>query len=133
MARILIADDSKFTRLFIRRLLEAHGVRDIEEASDGEEVIAKCRVSPPSLIFLDINMPKKNGLEVLGVIHKYCPSTKIVMVTALGQESTVREAIRRGASKYITKPLSPEEIVNIIKNLIGDVSDEEAYSSSSSR
>ena len=118
MTRVLIVDDSKFMRLFIRKALESYGLKDIEEAESGEEAIEKCEKTAPSLIFLDINMPKLNGLKLLEIFHKRNPSVKIIMITALSQKFVIKEAFQKGAVAYITKPFSMEKLLAVVKRLI---------------
>ena len=118
MTRVLIVDDSKFMRLFIRKALESCGLKDIEEAESGEEAIEKCEKTSPSLIFLDINMPKLNGLKLLEIFHKRNPSVKIIMITALSQKFVIKEAFQKGAVAYITKPFSMEKLLAVVKRLI---------------
>ncbi|RLI24192.1 hypothetical protein DRO58_07685 [Candidatus Bathyarchaeota archaeon] len=118
MTRVLIVDDSKFMRLFIRKALESYGLKDIEEAESGEEAIEKCEKTSPSLIFLDINMPKLNGLKLLEIFHKRNPSVKIIMITALSQKFVIKEAFQKGAVAYITKPFSMEKLLAVVKRLI---------------
>ena len=118
MTRVLIVDDSKFMRLFIRKALESYGLKDIEEAESGEEAIEKCEKTSPSLIFLDINMPKLNGLKLLEIFHKRNPSVKIIMITALSQKFVIKDAFQKGAVAYITKPFSMEKLLAVVKRLI---------------
>ena len=112
--RVLIVDDEAYVRLLIEQTLE-----DLEDdgvellaASNGEEALELIKESPPELVFLDVMMPKKDGIEVcrtlkheLGVSNVY-----IIMLTAKGQEFDKRSAEEAGADEYITKPLDPDEL-----------------------
>ena len=112
--RVLIADDSSFMRTIIKNYLINFENLEIEEAGDGQEAIEKFKSFKPKLIFLDIIMPKLNGLDVLKQIKKIDKSVKVIMVTSIGQSGVMEDAINLGAEKYITKPFRYEEIVEII-------------------
>jgi len=119
MVKILIADDSKFMRMLIVRLLSSCGIKNIIEASTGEEVLEKCKQHKQlHLIFLDINMPGLNGLQTLREIKKVNPSAKVVIVSAISQKDAVKEALQSGAEEYITKPFSQENILKIVKRFL---------------
>lgn len=117
---ILIVDDSKFIRTLLRRFVAAGGFTEILEAEDGEEAVKKCAMHTPFLIFLDINMPRCDGLKTLKKLKRESPLSKVVIVSAIGQETVVREAIENGAVGYITKPFTQEDIVKIVRRLTGD-------------
>ena len=127
---VLIVDDSRFIRTLIKRFVTASGLTKIVEAEDGEEAIEKCTLHAPSLIFLDINMPRCDGLKTLRMLKRKLPHSKVVIVSAIGQEAVVKEAIQNGAVGYVTKPFSREDIIKIVRRLTSDDSPQPADKSS---
>ena len=95
--KILIVDDAMFMRKMIRKILMEGGYTDVEEAPDGETALELFEPFDPDLVLLDITMPGKSGLEVLEELLARRPQTKVVMCSAVGQESTVQQALTLGA------------------------------------
>ena len=114
--KILVADDSAFMRNIIKNILTQNGVTDITEAQDGQEAINKFKEINPNLIFMDIMMPNKTGLEALKEIRATNPEAKIIMCTSVGQEKIVQEAVESGAEDFIIKPFKQEDIQEVLKN-----------------
>jgi len=117
MSNVLIADDSTFMRLMIRKILTKHGFSVIGEAKDGEEVVQQYAKLRPNLVTMDIVMPKLNGIEAVKKIVQFDPDAKIVMVTALGQEQLVIEAIKSGAKEFVIKPFNEAQVVNAVASV----------------
>lgn len=115
---ILIVDDAMFMRRIMRNALAAGGYTNLAEAKDGDEAIRLCRSYKPRLVFLDITMPGRSGVEVLSEILNENPQMKIVMCSAIGQEETIKKAIRLGAADYLVKPFQGEELVGMAKKFI---------------
>jgi CheY-like chemotaxis protein len=126
MARkVLVVDDEAHIRMLLDQILEEladdHEV-DIFMAKDGEEgwqIIQKHR---PDLILLDIMMPRMNGYELCRLLQSdpaIYEATKIVLLTAKGQESDRRQGLETGAVAYMTKPFDPEELLSLTKSLLG--------------
>lgn len=111
----LIADDSAFMRTIVRRILEKGGLQVVGEAEDGIDCIEQYQENRPDLVTLDITMPKMDGLQTLMEID---PAAKVVMVSALGQESIVREAILNGARSFIVKPFQESSVMSAVSLLI---------------
>ena len=115
--KILIVDDSAFMRTMIINILK-EGSHEIIQASNGNEAIARFSEHRPDLIFMDIVMPDKDGVQALKEIKGINPNAKVVMCTSVGgQEKIVNGAIQAGASDIITKPFRPEEIIKVINNI----------------
>ncbi len=112
--KVMVVDDSLFMRSIIKNVLTEAGITDIAEAADGEEAIIKYKELKPGLMFMDIMMPKKTGLEALKDIIAVDANAKIVMCTSVGQEKIVQEAVESGAVDFITKPFKSEDIKEII-------------------
>ncbi|MDR1496725.1 MAG: response regulator [Clostridiales Family XIII bacterium] len=119
MAKILIVDDAAFMRMMVKENLKKAGFNEFAEAGNGEEAIEKYEAESPSLVLLDITMPVKDGLTALQEIREKDPEAKVVMCSAMGQESLVIEAIRLGALDFIVKPFKPERLLQTVKNIIG--------------
>jgi two-component system chemotaxis response regulator CheY len=119
MSKILIADDAAFMRMLIKNSLSKQGYTDIIEAADGQIACEQYRIEHPDLVFMDITMPNKTGLEALAEIRKLDPSSKVVMCSAMGQEAMVVDAIRLGAIDFIVKPFKPERLLQVAKKVLG--------------
>ncbi|ROR27187.1 two-component system chemotaxis response regulator CheY [Mobilisporobacter senegalensis] len=117
MANILIIDDSKTSRKILRNLLEAEGHVIVGEAVNGEDGIAKFKELRPDITTLDITMPVLDGLEALKLIMNEDEKAKVVMVTAAGQKNKMVDALKHGATEYISKPFEPEQIISIISKV----------------
>ncbi|MHA2362525.1 MAG: response regulator [Candidatus Hodarchaeales archaeon] len=118
MVNILIADDAKFMRMMLRRILESEGHKIIGEAASGEEVISLYAKLRPDLVTMDIVMPDPNGIECVKKIRNFDPHAKIVMVTALGQEAMVVEALKAGASDFVIKPFKAGKVIQSVDKVI---------------
>lgn len=115
--KILIGDDAPFIREVIRNILASERVTILPDACDGEEVVILAKRYKPELIFLDLSMPKKNGLEACEEILQALPNTKIVVISSLHDESVIQKAIAIGCIDYIKKPFEVSDILSIIKQL----------------
>ena len=117
--KILLVDDAAFMRMMIRNALTQNGYTNILEAADGEIACNTYAAEKPDLVIMDITMPNKTGIEALRDIKASDPGAKIVMCSAMGQESMVVEAIKLGALDFIVKPFKPERILQTVKKVIG--------------
>ncbi|MFQ6135623.1 MAG: response regulator [Candidatus Hydrothermarchaeales archaeon] len=111
-------DDSAFMRQVLRNILEKGGYRDIIEADDGDTGVAAYRKLKPDLVLLDIIMARVTGIDALKQIKEINPNAKVVMITAVGQEAMMKEAIAAGADDYITKPFEEEKVLEAIKAVL---------------
>lgn len=118
MATILIVDDSDFMRVRTRQLLAGEGY-SVVEASNGQEAVDKYREHRPDLVMMDITMPIMDGLTAVREIRKLDPQARVVMVSALGQQATVIEAIKAGAKDFIVKPFQPERVLATVRKVLG--------------
>jgi DNA-binding response OmpR family regulator len=120
---VLVVDDEQHIRLLIEQTLEElldEGV-ELYTASDGEEALAVIGAQRPDLVFLDVMMPKRNGIDVCRAVRTEQGNTDahIVLLTAKGQ-STDREAgLAAGADRYLTKPFDPDELLGIAREVLG--------------
>lgn len=118
MALVLVVDDAAFMRMRLRKVLEEDG-HEVIEASNGNEAVAAYDEHKPDIALMDITMPEMDGLEALRIIRSKHPDAKIIMCSALGQESTVIEAIKSGAKDFIVKPFQPDVVTGAVKKQVG--------------
>jgi two-component system chemotaxis response regulator CheY len=114
MARVLVVDDAAFMRKMVTDALTKGGHEVVGEAGNGNEAIARFQELKPDLMTLDITMPEKDGLAALAEIVGADPSAKVVMCSALGQESKVLEAIKLGAKDFVVKPFQPARVIEAV-------------------
>jgi two-component system chemotaxis response regulator CheY len=118
--RVLIVDDAVFMRNMIRDIFSGGGFDVVGEAANGLEAVDKYRDLRPDITTMDIVMPFKSGIEATRDIVKGDPQAVIVMCSALGQESLVMEAIEAGASDFVVKPFKPEEVLAVVRKVLGE-------------
>ncbi len=104
MPRVLVVDDEPDAVELLQEFLTAKGY-EVLAASNGEDAVRTVKEERPHLILLDVRMPKMNGLEVLKQVWEIDHEVGVIMVTAVNEEETGREALKLGAFDYITKPL----------------------------
>ena len=119
MAKILIVDDAAFMRKVIREMLSKHGWTDLCEAVDGLDAVEKYEELHPDLVLLDITMPGMDGLEALRAIRRLDENARVVMCTAMGQESMVLEAVQAGIQDFIVKPFKEERLLKTVTAVLG--------------
>ena len=112
--KILVCDDSILARKKLKDYIISLGCTEVFEAADGEEAIAQYEVNKPDIIFMDIVMPKKDGIEALKGILEINPSAKVIMASSVGTQSYLKDAIKAGATDFLQKPLDPEQVKKLI-------------------
>lgn len=117
MKKILIVDDAVFMRNTLRMMLERNEFEVIGQAEDGIQAVEEYIRLRPDIVTMDITMPKMSGIEALLKIKEADPSAKVVMITAMGNEMMVKEAIVSGAVNFIVKPFQEEKVVEVLKRL----------------
>jgi two-component system chemotaxis response regulator CheY len=115
---ILIADDLTFIKLVLRDLVEKAGFRVVGEASNGEEAVELYQDKRPDVVLMDITMPKVDGLAALKQILSIDPEAKVIMCSALGQQSLIVQALQLGAKDFIVKPFREERVISAIKKIL---------------
>lgn len=120
MARVLVVDDAAFMRKVLSDALVSGGHEVVGEAQNGEEAVASFRELRPELTTLDITMPAKDGLTALAEIMTIDPAARVVMCSALGQESKVLESIQLGAKDFVVKPFQPARVLEAINQALAD-------------
>jgi two-component system chemotaxis response regulator CheY len=118
MARILVADDASFMRQMIREIVEAEGHEVCGEASDGIEAVDQYKELHPDLCTMDIVMPRRSGIDAVRGIVELDPGARVVMCSALGQETLVAEAMQAGAVDFIVKPFKPASVLETLQRVL---------------
>ena len=118
MARILVADDASFMRQIIRDILESGGHEIVAEASDGIQAVEEWKKHHPDLVTMDIVMPRRSGIDAVRAIVAKVPTARIVMCSALGQETLVTEALQAGAVDFIVKPFKPDAVLATVRKVL---------------
>jgi two-component system, chemotaxis family, chemotaxis protein CheY len=114
MARVLVVDDAAFMRRVVSDALVSGGHDVIGEAGNGIDAITRFQELRPELTMLDITMPEKDGLQALAEIMTLDPGARVLMCSALGQESKVIESIKIGAKDFVVKPFAPERLLEAV-------------------
>jgi two-component system chemotaxis response regulator CheY len=118
MARILVADDASFMRQIIREILESEGHEIVAEASDGMQAVEAFKRHQPDVVTMDIVMPRRSGIDAVRGIIALDPTARIVMCSALGQETLVTEALQAGAVDFIVKPFKPDAVLATLRRVL---------------
>lgn len=114
MAKVLIAGDAAFIRMKLRKALEELGL-EVIEAANGAEAVQQFNAHRPDLVLMDITMPEMDGLAALKAIVAQDASAQVIMVSALGQESVVMQALQAGAKDFVVKPFQPDQIKQVVQ------------------
>jgi DNA-binding NarL/FixJ family response regulator len=114
--RVIIVDDHALFRRGLQMVLEVEDDIDVVgEAGDGTEALAKAEETVPDVVLMDVRMPKRSGLEATRAIKEILPNTKILMLTISDEEADLYDAIKSGASGYLLKEISIEEVANAVR------------------
>ena len=111
---ILIVDDAAFMRMMIKDILTKNDYEVLGEAENGLEAVEKYKELNPSLVIMDITMPEMDGIEAVREIKKIDSSARIIMCSAMGQQSMVIEAIQAGAKDFIVKPFQQDRVLEAV-------------------
>jgi CheY-like chemotaxis protein len=118
MATVLVVDDSAVDRRFVGGLLARDGRYNIEYAEDGSQALARMRQSTPDVIVTDLQMPNRNGLELVAAVRMHHPEVPIILMTGHGSEDLAVEALHRGAAGYVPKPQIGERLMESVEEAI---------------
>jgi two-component system chemotaxis response regulator CheY len=119
MARVLVVDDAAFMRKMVSDTLTKGGHEVVGEAGNGVEAVDRYQQLKPDLTTLDITMPEKDGIAALQEIIALDPAARVIMCSALGQESKVLESIKAGAKDFVVKPFQAARVLDAIGNALG--------------
>jgi DNA-binding NarL/FixJ family response regulator len=117
--KVLLADDHQLLRQAVRRALEDSGMEVVAEAGDGSEAVRLATELSPDVIVMDVSMPVLDGVEATRRIHEAAPELPIVVLTMHGEESQRRQALEAGASGFLTKDVSMQDVVRTVHQAAG--------------
>ena len=118
MAKILIVDDAAFMRMKTSKFLAESGY-DVVEASNGAEAVEAYQSARPDCVLLDITMPDMDGLTALKKLRELDPEARVTMLTAMGQQSIVLDALKSGAQDFIVKPFDSARVLAAVQKMVG--------------
>jgi two-component system chemotaxis response regulator CheY len=118
MATVLVVDDSAFMRMRCVAIVKEQG-HEAVEAGDGKEAIEVYKQKRPQAVLMDITMPNTDGLTALREIVAFDPNAKVAMITAMGQQGIVMEALKAGARDFVVKPFEPDRVKVTLQKLLG--------------
>ena len=117
MAKILIVDDAEFLRVRLTKMLDTDGFQ-VFQAENGLKAVELYKEIHPDIVLMDVTMPEMDGLTALKTIVGFDSKAKVIMLTALGQESVVLEAVKSGARDFIVKPFEHDRVMKAITKLL---------------
>lgn len=117
--KIMIVDDASYMREMIKDIVIKGGYEVVGEAEDAKDAAAKYAAVKPDLVTMDIVMKEKTGIEGVKEVMKIDQNAKILMVSAMGQQAMVVEAIQAGAKGFVIKPFKPEVLLEEVKRILG--------------
>ncbi|MGE5417290.1 MAG: response regulator [Acidobacteriota bacterium] len=118
MAKILVVDDSPLIHNLMRQALEKNGHEVCGDAKDGKEALELYAKLQPDLVFMDITMPIMDGLEATKAIKSRFPQARVIMLSAMGDEELVAEAMNIGVDVFLKKPFNEYKVVSAISQLM---------------
>ena len=116
---VLVCDDATFMRTMLADILTQAGFAVIGQAKTGAEAVEKYRELRPDLVTMDIVMPDMGGIEAVKLITQEFPDAKVLMCSAMGQQSLVIEAIQAGARDFVVKPFQPSRVLEAVQRVLG--------------
>jgi len=117
LKKVMVVDDAAFMRCVLKQMLERNGFEVVGEAENGMDAVNKYKELHPDLVTMDITMPELDGVEATKVIRQLDSNARIIMISAMGQERMVRDAIVAGAAGFIVKPFKEEFVMQTINRL----------------
>lgn len=118
MATVLVVDDSAVDRRFVGGILSRDGRFKIEFAEDGSQALQRMREASPDVIVTDLQMPNRNGLELVTAVRMHHPGVPIILMTGHGSEDLAVEALHRGAANYVPKPQIGERLLDSVEEAL---------------
>ncbi|WP_102400968.1 response regulator [Haloimpatiens massiliensis] len=118
-SKVLIVDDAAFMRMMIKDILEKNGFEVVGEANNGIKAVEIYKAEKPDVVTMDITMPDMDGIEAVKAIKSIDPAAKVIMCSAMGQQTMVMDAIKAGAKDFIVKPFQADRVLEAIKKVLG--------------
>ena len=115
---VMLCDDSPLVRKKLAEILARIGITKIIHTEDGEQAINEYKEKKPDLVFMDIVMPKKTGIEALREIRAFDSEAKVVMASTVGTQGNLIAAIKEGAFEFLQKPVKEEDVLKIINRML---------------
>ena len=116
--KVLLCDDSPLVRKKISEILARLGITDIIHAENGEEAVEKYKDNKPDLVFMDIVMPVKTGIDALREIRAIDGDARVVMASTVGTQGNLISAIKEGAFEFLQKPVKEEDVLKIVNRML---------------
>ena len=110
----MLVDDAAFMRMMLKDILSNNGYQVIGEAENGMVAVDKYSDLKPDITIMDITMPEMDGLQAVKEIRAKDPQAKIIMCSAMGQQTMVIEAIQSGAKDFVVKPFQPDRVLEAV-------------------
>ena len=118
MQKVLVVDDALFMRTALSKMLQEWGLEVVAQAANGREAVNMYKEHSPDLVTMDVTMPVMSGIDALKLIMQDDPEAKIIMITALGQQRIIVDALENGAKDFITKPFQPDDLKEVVFNVL---------------
>lgn len=115
--KVMVCDDSIFVRKKMKDILTLLGVNNIIEAENGQQAVDKYKSESPALVFMDIVMPEKDGVEALSEIIAFDGGARVVMASSAGTQKNLKDALMTGAYDFLQKPVEAADIARIVKKV----------------
>ncbi|MSR07533.1 MAG: response regulator [Gemmatimonadetes bacterium] len=116
---VLVCDDAAFMRAMLSDILTQAGLDVVGEAQSGLEAVQKFRDLRPDLVTMDLLMPDMGGIDAVREIVAFDPKARVLMCSAMGQQSLVLEALQAGARDFIVKPFQPSRVLEAVERVLG--------------
>ncbi len=115
--KMLLVDDDPLVRRSLRMILELHDIPVVGEATNGEDALDTAIKLKPTMVLMDVNMPKMDGIQAARLIKSKLPSVHVIILTVHNEHSKVVQAIRDGCSAYVLKDSSPEQLIEVVESV----------------
>lgn len=116
--KVIIVDDSDFSRMIINKMLTEEGIEVIGEANSAEAALGVIKEKKPNIVITDIVMPEISGIELTEKINQIFENIGVIVISSLSQEHIILEAIGAGASDFIAKPIQKQQLVDSIEKIM---------------
>ncbi|MBQ1802890.1 response regulator [Lachnobacterium bovis] len=116
--KILVSDDSMLARKQLKDIILTIGTPIFIEAKDGQDAIEKYKSETPDLVFLDIVMPRKDGIEAIKEIKAFDSNASIIIASSVGTQSQLKIAIEEGAKDFIQKPIDRNQVIEVVEKFL---------------